>query len=88
MDIEQAIRTIVEPLVANPEAIIIRRMDSTDDLDKKDQHYLIACDQDDIRRLIGRHGVIADSIRKIVSIGAREENKRVHIKFESFDDEE
>ena len=39
MDIEQAIRTIVEPLVANPEAIIIRRMDSADDLDKKDQHY-------------------------------------------------
>lgn len=87
MVIEETIRTIIEPLVSDPESIIIRRMDSEEDLDKKDQHYLIACDQNDIRRLIGRHGVIADSIRKIVSVGAREENKRVHIKFESFDEE-
>lgn len=86
-DIEQAIRAIVEPLVSDPESIIIRRMDASDELDRKDQHYLIACDQEDIRRLIGRHGIIADSIRKIVSVGAREDNKRVHIKFESFDEE-
>lgn len=87
VDIEQAIRTIVEPLVKDPESILIRRMDSEEELNKKDQHYLVACNQEDISKLIGRHGTIADSIRKIVSVGSREDNVRVHIKFESFDEE-
>ena len=54
----------------------------------KDVSILIVSEKDDTARLIGRRGLIANSLREIVSIAGKSENKHVHLKFESVDEEE
>jgi predicted RNA-binding protein YlqC (UPF0109 family) len=88
-DYEKIIRAAIEPLVSNPEAILIRNMDNPDEQETtRDVHFLIACPDAELGKLIGRHGSVADSIRTIVNVKARDDHKRVHIKFESFEDED
>ena len=43
--------------------------------------YMPTCD--DVARLIGRRGMMASSIRQMMSVASRKEDKRVTIKFES-----
>lgn len=87
-DYEKIIRSAVEPLVDNPESILIRCMEAPEEIEAtRDVHFLIACPDAELGKLIGRHGSVADSIRTIVNVKARDDHKRVHIKFESFEDE-
>ena len=87
-DYEQIIKAAVEPLVSNPDSILIRCMDNPDEVESsRDVHFLIACPDSELGKLIGRHGSVADSIRTIVNVKARDDHKRVHIKFESFEEE-
>ena len=48
---------------------------------------LIIGESDDIARLIGRGGSVADSIREVVSVAGKLSNQRIRIKFESFEEE-
>ena len=43
--------------------------------------------KNDIAVLIGKKGKIANAIREVVSIAGRLDDKRVFVKFESFEDE-
>jgi uncharacterized protein len=87
-DYEKIIRAAIEPLVADSESILIRCTDNPDSVeDARDIHFLIACPDAELGKLIGRHGSVADSIRTIVNVKARDDHKRVHIKFESFEEE-
>jgi len=85
IDLTQDIRSLVEPLVANPDAILIKRMDKPEDLGKREQNYLILCEKDDLGKLIGRHGVISDSLRTILNVSTKNGRKKVHLRFEDFD---
>ncbi len=87
-DYEKIIRAAVEPLVDDAESILIRCTDHPESVESsRDVHFLIACPDAELGRLIGRHGSVADSIRTVVNVKARDDHKRVHIKFESFEDE-
>ena len=46
---------------------------------------MIFSDPEDTARLIGRKGIIADALREVMSIAGKTENKRIILKFESFD---
>ena len=46
-----------------------------------------AAEKEDTARLIGHRGIIANALREVVGVAGKSENKRVHIKFESFEDE-
>ena len=85
MDYEKIIRTLIDPIVEEPGSILIR---VAEDNNGKDISILIASEKNDTARLIGHHGVIANSIREVVSVAGKSENKHVHLKFESFDEEE
>ena len=78
--------SLVEPLVSKPEALLIKRMDKPQDLGKKEQNYLILCEKEDLGKLIGRHGVISDSLRTILNVSVKNMRKKVHLRFESFDE--
>ena len=41
IDLIEQIRTIVAPLAKKPESILIRRLDKPEDLEKREQHYVI-----------------------------------------------
>ena len=84
MNIEKLIRDIIDPLVTNKDALMIRQMPSNDE---NDLFMLIIGESDDIARLIGRGGSVADSIREVVSVAGKLSNQRIRIKFESFEEE-
>ena len=86
IDLTQDIRSLVEPLVSNPEKVIIQRMDKPEYRTRREQNYLILCEKDDLGKLIGRHGVISDSLRTILNVSIKNMRKKVHLRFESYSD--
>lgn len=84
MDYEKIIHSFVDPFVENKDAIMIREMPSEN---PKDVLLLIVANSDDTARMIGRKGIIADSLREVISVAGKTENKRIHLKFESFEEE-
>lgn len=84
MDYEKIIHTIVDPFLINPEALMIREIASTSE---KDVTLLIVSENEDTARLIGKKGSIANALRELISVTGKSEGKRIHLKFESFDEE-
>ena len=84
MDYEKIVHALIDPIVEEPGSVLIRVMEEGNG---KDVTILIVSEKDDTARLIGRRGLIANSLREIVSIAGKSENKHVHLKFESFDEE-
>lgn len=81
MDYEKIIHTLVDDIVDNKE-IMIHQMPSEN---PKEVLLMIFSDPEDTARLIGRKGIIADALREVMSIAGKTENKRIILKFESFD---
>ncbi len=82
MDYIKLIHTIIDSFINNPEAVLIRELPQENE---KDKTILICTENDDTARLIGKKGCVANAIREIVTIAGKLENKKVHIKFESFE---
>lgn len=84
MDYENIIHTLIDDIVEDPDAVLIRVSEGNT---PKDVVILIASEKNDTARLIGHKGIIANALREVVGVAGKSENKRVHIKFESFDEE-
>lgn len=84
MDYENIVHTLIDDIVEDPKSILIRVSDGTT---PKDVLIIIAAEKEDTARLIGHKGIIANALREVVGIAGKSENKRIHIKFESFEDE-
>ena len=84
MDYEKIIRTLIDPIVEEPKSVLIR---IDEDSNGKDVNILVAAEKEDTARLIGRYGIVANSLREIISVAGRSEDKRIFLRFESFDDE-
>ena len=84
MDYEKIIRTLIDPIVEEPKSVLIR---VDEDSNGKDVNILVAAEKEDTARLIGRYGVVANSLREIMSVAGRSEDRRIFLRFESFDDE-
>ena len=84
MDYEKIIRTLIDPIVEEPKSVLIR---IDEDPNGKDVNILVAAEKEDTARLIGRYGVVANSLREIISVAGRSEDRRIFLRFESFDDE-
>ncbi len=82
MDYVKLIHSIIDSFINNPEAVLIRELPQEN---QKDKTILICTENEDTARLIGKKGCVANAIREIVSIAGKLENKKVHIKFESFE---
>ncbi len=78
---DQIVRSIIEPLVDQPEALLIREMDDGSD----NITIVIVANNDDTARLIGRKGVVAEALREVMSIAGKQDQRRINLKFESFD---
>ena len=84
MDYEALIHSIIDDIVDDPKSVLIR-INAPDG--SKDIDIIIASEKEDTSRLIGHKGTIANAIREVVGVAGKSENKRIHIKFESFDEE-
>jgi len=85
MDYTSLIHSIVDSFVENPENILVKEIPTEKE---NETTILVVATNADIARLIGKKGCVANAVRDIVSIAGKLENKRIHIKFESFDEEE
>lgn len=83
MNYEAIIHALVDSIVEHPESLLIRVINE----DERNIVVYVASETDDTARLIGRKGTIANALREVVSVAGKSENKRVHLKFESFDTE-
>ncbi|MCI5745136.1 MAG: KH domain-containing protein [Erysipelotrichaceae bacterium] len=80
---EELVRAIVEPMIANKASLMIKTVPS---IDEKYLEVLVITDKVDTARLIGKGGSVASAIRKVVSVKSRLENTHIHVKFESYDE--
>lgn len=85
MDYEKIVHALIDDIVEEPESVLIRVSESESG---KDIDIIIAAEKNDTARLIGHKGIIANSLREVIGIAGKSENKRVHVKFESFDEGE
>lgn len=81
---EHLIREIVEPMVSNKTALMIKTVPSADA--EGINEIIVIADKADIARLIGKNGNVASAIRKVVSIKSRLDNVHIKVKFESYDE--
>ena len=84
MEYEKIIHTIVDPFLIKPEALMVRALPGEND---KEVTLLIVSENEDTARLIGKKGNVANALREVIAVAGKNENKRIHLKFESFDEE-
>jgi len=83
MDYEKIIHALIDSFVENKDIVMIRELPSDS---PRDVVLLIVAENEDTARLIGRKGSIANALREVISVAGKSEDKRVHLKFESFDE--
>ena len=81
IDLEKTLLDICLPLVDDQKALSVKTMATTND--NEILLYVYAYSED-VARLIGRKGIMASSIRQMMSIAARDVHKRISVKFEAY----
>ena len=85
MDYEKLIHSLIDDIVDDPKSVLIRISEGST---PKDIVIIIVSEKNDTARIIGHKGIIANSLRVVVGVAGKSQNKRIHLKFESFDEEE
>lgn len=81
VDYEKALLDLVKPIVDDKINVSVKEMPTLED---NELLLYVYANSDDVARLIGRRGVMASSLRQMMSVASRKEEKRVSIKFESY----
>ena len=84
MDYEKLIHSLIDEIVDDPKSVLIRVSEGSS---SKDINIIVVSEKEDTARLIGHKGTIANALREVVGVAGKTENKRIHLKFESFDEE-
>ncbi len=77
---EKLINDLVKPLVMHPEDLMVKKFSEEDNL----LIIQIIVHQDDLGRVIGKNGRIANAIRTIAYASASREHKKISINIDSF----
>ena len=83
MDYIAIIHQFIDGILNNPEKVKIEQIEGNT---PKDFVYVISCTPEDTGRLIGKHGATADALREVLSIAAKDNNQRVHIKLTTLEE--
>ena len=81
MDYVKALHDIAIELVDDKEHLEVREMPS---LEENTIVLYVYAASNDIAKLIGRKGIVASSIRQLMSVSGRLHDKKLDIKFESY----
>ena len=80
IDLEKVLLNIVKPLCSDEQAVMVKQMESIND---NEILLYVYAPSNDIARLIGRQGTMANSIRQMLQVASKIENKHIAIKFEA-----
>lgn len=81
MDYVKTLQDLARELVVEKDKLEVRQMPS---LDEDTIVLYVYASKSDIARLIGRKGMMANSIRQLMSVSGRLHEKKLDIKFESY----
>ena len=79
-DFEKILLNIVKPICSDQDSVMVKQMES---INENEILLHVYAPSQDIARLIGRQGSMANSIRQMLQVAAKIENRRVAIKFEA-----
>ena len=80
IDLEKILLNIVKPLCSDGESVMVKQMES---INENEILLYVYAPSDDIARLIGKKGAMANSIRQMLQVASKIENKRISIKIEA-----
>jgi uncharacterized protein len=80
IDLEKVLLNIVKPICSDGDSVMVKQMESIND---NEILLYVYAPNNDIARLIGKQGSMANSIRQMLQVASRIENKRISIKFEA-----
>lgn len=81
VDLEKTLFDLCAPLVDDQNALSVKTMTSSNE---NEILLYVYASSEDVARLIGRKGVMASSLRQMMSIAARNMRKRISVKFEAY----
>lgn len=81
MDYVKTLQDIAKELVVEKNKLEVRQMPS---LEEDTIVLYVYATHDDIAKLIGKRGMMANSIRQLMSVAGRLNDKKLDIKFESY----
>ncbi len=79
--VQEVLYDLVSPMVENHDSL---RVEALESLNENEIICVIYAKNDDIARLIGRQGVMAQAIRSTMALASRVHDKHISIKFESY----
>lgn len=80
INLQETLLHLVQPICDDKDSVVVKQMES---LDENEVLLYIYASSNDIGRLIGREGVMANSLRQMLQVASKIENKRILIKFEA-----
>ncbi|MDO4500189.1 MAG: KH domain-containing protein [Erysipelotrichaceae bacterium] len=80
INLEKVLLNIVKPICEDTDSVMVKQMESLND---NEILLYVYAPSKDIARLIGRQGTMANSIRQMLQVASKIENKRISIKFEA-----
>ncbi|MCR5461880.1 MAG: KH domain-containing protein [bacterium] len=80
INFEELIKNMVAPLVVNPNDVVVKKLDEDSEL----LTLQVLVNKEDLGRVIGKNGKIAQAIRTIAYAGASKEGKKIKIDIDSF----
>ena len=80
IDLEKVLLNIVKPICSDPDAVMVKQMESIND---NELLIYVYAPSEDIARLIGKQGSMANSIRQMLQVASKIESKKISIKFEA-----
>ncbi len=80
INFEELIKNMVAPLVVNPSDVTVKMLDEDEEL----LTIQVLVNKEDLGRVIGKNGKIAQAIRTIAYAGASKEGKKIKIDIDSF----
>ena len=80
--LDKVLLNLIEPMVDDVTSVSVKELPS---LDEDEKVLCVYAKGDDIARLIGRRGNMANALRQVMNIAGRVTDQRVIIKFESYE---
>ena len=80
INLEQVLLNIVKPICSESSSVAVKQMES---INENEILLYVYANSEDIARLIGKQGVMANSIRQMLQVASKIENKRITIKCEA-----
>ena len=80
INFEELIKSMVAPLVVNPNDVVVKKLEEDEEL----LTLQVLVNKEDLGRVIGKNGKIAQAIRTIAYAGASKEGKKIKIDIDSF----